>query len=243
MNTAKRICDLLEIARREGDGAKVWEVWAKTFGIPKGAQNKVMAEIAMRLALLHGQIEFLSAQMGETEIPEKVYGPPLKQVEAAISSQALSSQWKAFKARITPEVMLALRYNAALLGAQEQPIDEKELASLIEEINHLERMLADSQLAPAVLSLIQNQIDEIRKALNEYRIRGATAVKDVVRKAAGELIEKRQVLEEGSGSEEVSRLAEIWRRVINIGDATTRVSGAIQSGKYLWGLIEQALGK
>jgi hypothetical protein len=239
MNSAQRLYELLNQAAKLGDRTPTYDVWAKVLEIPQGYQrNKLVAEVSARLSALHQEMEALHASMLTTEIPQEVFEPPLRKVEAAISATNISAQWASFKKHITPEVILALRYNSAILGAQENPIGEDELAALLQEVADLEDSLASTDLNAEIKALVERQILSIRQALGDYKIKGATAIKDAIHKAAGELIEHKEIVVANHDSEVIGRLGQLWLRLTQLGDALTKLDSALETGKKMWALIE-----
>lgn len=239
MNVAQRLFDILHEASKEKDNARTRDVWAKVFGINDEYQNhKLVAEVSMRLSSLHQEAEALQTLMLETNVPREVFEPPLRKVESAISATNIGAQWQTFKSHITPEVLLSLRYNAAILGAQERPIDEAELESLLTEVAELEQKLAEADLPNGVHLLIEKQLQAVRAALSDYKIKGASAIKDAVHKAAGELIEHKEEVSESRDSEVIGRLGQLWMRFTQLGDSLTKLDRSLESGKKIWELIE-----
>ena len=239
MNSAQRLYELLAEASQAGDSDKTRDVWAKAFHLPEEYQGpKLNAEVSMKLSALHQELEALRASMNDTFVPEEVFEPPLRKVESAISPTNIGAQWRSFSKHITPEVLLSLRYNSAILGVQERPIDEDELDSLIEEVRELEQKLKEADLSPAVKALIERHVESIMFALSDYRIKGASAIKEAVHKAAGDLIEHKEDIATSRDSEAVTRLGQLWFRVTQIGDSVVKADRAIESGKRMWALIE-----
>lgn len=239
MNVAQRLFDLLHEAAREPEKTRTRDVWAKVFGIPDEYQeHKLVAEVSMRLSGLHQETEALHTLMLETEVPREVFEPPLRKVEAAISATNIGAPWQTFKRHITPEVLLSLRYNSAILGSKERPIDETELENLLAEVADLEQKLTDADLPDGVRVLIEKQLQAIRAALGDYKIKGASAIKDAVHKAAGELIEHKEEIAKSRDSEVIGRLGQLWMRFTQLGDSLTKVDRALESGKRIWELIE-----
>ena len=231
MNTAQRIYDILVQAAKQPENASTIDVWSEVLGISEQGKHKKVAEVSLRLSMLHGEVELLSSQMEGTQIPEQVYGAPLRKVEAAITAQNLGAAWKSYKSHLSPEVLLSLRYNAALLGDQEQSISEEEIKSLLDEIEALEQTLTDSALSPEIVSFISKQLASIRQALGEYKIKGANAIKETVHKAAGELIENKELITPNKDSEEIGRLAQLWQRFTQMGDAIIKTDNVLESSQ------------
>ena len=232
MNTAQRIYNLLKQASGHPDKTQTVDVWSSVFGVSSKGHRRA-AEVSSRLTMLSDEVELLEAQMAATDIPDDLYKPSLHRVEAAISTQSLTSSWQGHKSHITPEVMLSLRYNAAILGLQETPISDDELASLLKEVEDLESSLSNSGLSAQVLSFIQKQLTSIKQALGAYKIKGTSAIREVVRRTAGELIEYKELIAQNRDSEEVGRWGRVIQHFTKMGDAIVRTDKVLGSGQHL----------
>lgn len=241
MNSAQRLYEILHDASREPDKTKTQDVWVKVLKLPEeNTGHKRAAAVSTKLSALHQEVESLHAAMQETCVPQDVFEPPLRKVEAGISTTNLGAPWQNVKNNLSPEVLLSLRYNAEILGMQEQPIDDEEVEDLLAEVDALQEKLSDASLSPDVRALVERQVEAIRNALGDYRIRGASAIKDAVHKAAGEVIEHKESIAENRESEAVSQLGQIWRRLTQLADSLTKADRMLESGKRMWELIEPA---
>lgn len=238
INAAYRLHEILRRAAQQKDDEKTHKVWAATLGIEEENQHRRVAEISSALSLMHSEVEVLRAQMQQTEFSEPLYEPYLRKAESAISSQSLSSQWRGFKQYITPDVLLSLKWCSEALPSDEELIAQEEWQSLVNEVNGLEEQLEAADLPPSIKALIAKHIDLIRKALRSYGIVGVKAIKEAVHRAAGELIEHKELIQQHKDSEEVSRFGRIWQRTSQIADGVLKVDKVLKAGGRVWALIK-----
>ena len=105
-------------------------------------------------------------------------------------SPKLSARWSEWYGRVPGEAFFNLEVCSDTLSKiyKEKEIDEKELKKLKDDIGKLyEKVYASTSLNEYLRTLILDQLELIRRAILEYRIRGVTGLRESLTTSLGEV--------------------------------------------------------
>src|SRR5690554_4840247 len=123
-NAAHRILAVVEKASGQPDDKSTTEVWASILGLDEKTAKSDPHPIYAQLQLVREEVDSIYRSMSITEIPVDLYGPYLDRVSKTVSVSNLAAPWKNYKKYLQPDVVLCLKYCAALLPAEE-PINHE----------------------------------------------------------------------------------------------------------------------
>jgi hypothetical protein len=187
-NSASRLLEILQrVQTYLGKNTIAWEAWAQILGSPN--------EFALLVTQL-GKIYQLPARV-KADVESLVH--PAKQsiclewlpnVSMAIKNSSWNGAINAFAGVITDTDMSSIRFCATELSllANEKEIKQNEIDDLLMQVNGLETDLLEANLDADVLRYIQNNLQEIRASLRDYRITGALPIEAAIERAAGSII-------------------------------------------------------
>jgi hypothetical protein len=169
---------------------------------------------------------------------EELYAPATSQLEAAFSTMNLYNPWPHARQYLTAETTVAMAFCGEIIDNEEDLIGTEELTEIANKVRELEQSLVDSTLPPRLKSLIQHHIDLIRRALAEYPIAGARALRQAARTALGEIVEVREEISAHPNSQEIANLGAVWKRVNAAADLALKADKLAQLGQKAWHLVE-----
>lgn len=240
INSASRIHALLSIAVSQPNKA-IWGVWADVFGV-KGANDTETAELVLeRLHWLHIELQILQAQAQRASLSSHLYEGALSRIRSALSPVILGSSWEGIRGNLTPEVLLAVAFLNEVLPDEESAISDAELQKISDMAQDLAAALAQSELPEALRRLMEHHLQLIGKALAQYKIHGARALREAGRTALGEIVELKDTVEASKQSEEMSRLGKLWKHVNTAADTALKAEKLAQLGNRAWEAVSGLL--
>lgn len=241
INSASRLVALLRNIPGYPDNTQTLEVWAKLFEVNEENPNKKSGVVAERLNAMYRELEVVREQMANANYSEKLYSPAIAKVEQALSMMLLPSTWNLARQYLTPETVIALEFCSEILPDEEAQISSEELAEINTRIEELSALLSDSQLPTRLRALIEHHISLIRRALAEYPITGAKALREAARTALGEMIEEKESVESNCDAPEIIKLGALWKKVNEAADIALKAEKLAQLGQKAWAMIESIL--
>ena len=171
-----------------------------------------------------------------------LYMKALAAFDSAFSPMYLSSTWNHVLRQLKPEHMIALQFCGEILQDEEDEIQQADLDEISALLSELESLAANTDQIPERLRrLIENQVAQVKAALASYKIAGAKVLREAVRSSYGELVEAKDIITEHKNSPEVSKLAEVWRKVNTVADDALKIDGVVQLGQRAWLFIESVI--
>ena len=98
--------------------------------------------------------------------------------------------------------------------------------------------MSGSGLPPRLVALVEHHVGLIRRALSEYPICGAKALRQAARTALGELVEVKDTIMGNRDAPEISKLGAIWKKVNQAADAALKGEKLAQLGQKAWAMLE-----
>lgn len=234
INSASRLVQLLQSVPSAADNTQVLDVWANFFSIEEQNTNKKSSIVAERLNAMSRELEIVQEQMRNANFSENLYESCITNLEHAFSTMLLPATWGQVRQYLKRETFVALSFCGEILSDEESQIDAHELSEIRLQVKELQTLLINSQLPQRLRILIQHHIDLIFKALDEYPITGAKALREAARTALGEIIEVKDVISENRESQEVNKLGNVWNRVNQTADAALKAEKLAQLGQKVW---------
>jgi hypothetical protein len=241
-NSALRLHAFISALPHHADNTQVLSAWAKALAVETTDGNRQARLVTEQLSLLANEIDFVRHGMTQADFSQHLYASALSAMEAALSPMQLPGTWNSVRQYFKPEHLLALQFCSEILPDEEDEISQEDLSTIQALVAELEELANRSSDIPIRLrQLLLNQTANIRGALAGYRIAGAKALRDAVRSSYGELVEAKDVITAHKDSPEVSKLAEVWRKVNTVADTALKVDGFAQLGHRVWLFIESVI--
>ena len=241
-NSASRLYAFIAGLPSHADNAQVLSAWASAFGFSGAGGSKEARAVTNQLSLLANEIDLIRHGMVQANFSEALYSSALSALETALSPIQLSTTWNVVRQHFRPEHLLAIQFCSEILPDEEDEVSDEDLSAIRYLLAELDELASGSnRIPPRLKQLIQSQSTNIRSALASYRVAGAKALRDAVRSSYGELVESKDVIAEHKDSPEVSKLAEVWRKVNSVADAALKLDGVAQLGHRAWLLIESVI--
>jgi hypothetical protein len=227
-NPAGRMFHLLTKAKASGEGSG-YDIWSKVFDIQQRSDvllDSSQFEVIHGLAQLRKVLDEIedgmrSAEGLDLEIDHYIY--PLERIRALLLPTDMSvSNYQTYLQEITPADMTVLALCAMELSKRsaEREANEDELSNLLDDITALYEEILKSSIHKQLKTLILEQLENIRRAIEEYRIGGIRRLRKALGESIGRLYLDKDLIESASVSdkEEVSKF---WKIFIRFAAVTT----------------------
>lgn len=232
LNSATRLLRILEKASEYQHNAQVLDTWAKLLGVV--VTNRRAVAVGELIHAMHQELDLAAAGLAGANFSKILYESAFTRVELAISPMLLSATWDQVRQYLTPEVLTALAFCTEILPDEENQISAEDLVSIKEKVNELRVTVADADTPPRLRQLIQHHIELIDRALSEYLVVGAKALREAGRTALGEMIEVKDELAPVKSSPAVSKLESAWATVNKAADIALKGEKIGQLGQKAW---------
>lgn len=212
-NAAGRLHNILTQAIGIGN-IPTFQVWAKVLDVAEGDKT----ELFRRIFQLHNLVDEVKTKItGFNGINNQLYLSRLPIIENVVKATNYDAVWDNYKPQLNEATMLNLEYCAeALAQYDEQAINEDELTKLTQDIHELSERLHSSELHDDLKTVILEQIEVIRRAISEYKIRGAKGIRDEVAYCYGKTLQLYGLFDTHRDKEEVMSLWSILSRADNL---------------------------
>lgn len=237
INSASRIYSLLERLLNEPDASQVLEVWAALFGVNELNITRKAALVSERLLWMQRELDLVAAHMRESGYSEKLYAKAITNIELSMSTMMLSASGNEVKRYLPPDTLLALAYCSEILPDEESQILAEELDQIQGLIDELRLLISESELPPRLIALIWHHIELIQRALAEYPIMGAKALREAARTGLGELIEIEETARTSRDTPEINKLGAVWKKVNQAADTALKVEKLAKLAEKAWSTL------
>lgn len=241
INSASRLYSLFERTLGEPDNTQILEVWAKLLGVSESNANRKAALVSERLRWMHRELELVAEQMRESGYSENLYAKAILNIEHAMSAMILPATWNQAKQYLGSDTLLALAFCSEILPDEESQISADELREIQALVDELRSSLSASELPSRLVALIQHHVELIQRALAEYPITGAKALREAARTGLGELIEVKETVRASRDTPEISKLVTAWKKVNEVADIAFKSEKLAQLGQKAWAALENFL--
>lgn len=241
INSASRLHSILARASGMADNATVLTVWSEAFQIEEPNDARKALRVSERLGWLHQELEILRNQMQGAEFSEELYASPLNRIEQSISTLLLQSNWASCKQYLSADTLLALAFCIEILPDEEGQINEADIDAIRSLVRELSEHLSSSTLPDSLKALIQHHIELIERAVAQYPIVGAKALREAARTALGEIIEAKDSIKENQGADEINKLGTVWKKINEVVDFAIKSDKIAQIGQKAWAFLEHLI--
>jgi len=237
LNSATRLLRILEPASTKSDNTPVLEVWAKLLGVIDEHPIRRAVAVTQMLQAMHRELYIAAVGLSAANFSKSLYESAFSRIENALSPMLLPNTWNNVKQYLTADVLTALAFCTEILPDEENEISSEELQTIREKVDELKAALTDTETPTRLQILIKHHIELIERALSDYFIVGAMALREAGRTALGEMIEARETISPSRNSPEVSHLESAWKAVNNAADIALKAEKIAQIGQKAWDAI------
>ena len=243
INSIARILNIFNEVTPLNEAEQCLSVWSRFFELDSQDQIKNSIHVSNLLSQIHFELEIAREQMKKTSFPENMYDSAFNCIENAISPLLIAQQWTHVKQHLRPEVFTALNFCCHILPDEESEISEEDIQAIQQKLDELRAALDETFVSVRLQALIENQIKLIEKALAEYRIKGAKALRSASHQAMGEIIEAKDEIASDQNSPVIGKLIEVWTKVVTVADTAQKIEKVYKLGNTVWEIISPMLGK
>lgn len=213
-NPAARLHGFLDKAKNANteQSDQTFQVWARVLEI----QPSDDAQLLHALVQLHALIpEIKAAVEGISNLDHSLYTKPLPVVSEILDIKHLNFNWKDTRARLTGSLMTSLQFCAAELERHPRPrsIPADDLEQLQSDVEALSNQILEGDLDDALKRFLLQQVETVRAALLQYRLRGPAALREALEQITGAAFLNFNTVEEYRETAEVSMLYKIYIRL------------------------------
>jgi len=234
-NPAGRLHGILSAALPCRNNKPAREAWASVFRIEPTATGDLLYLLAQLIGLLQ-----LTRQRIEQidQLDRDLYFQPIKKLEKAFATMNLDVPWNNFKSNIDDATMVGLAFCSDTLSKyhSEELIEKEVLEDLLTDVESLVQTVLASTLTPELKTVLVENLENIRRAILEYRIRGADGLLRALETSVGALVRHRDDLKRSKDSESVSGF---WKFLTKL----DRIATTAMKAKQLFGpVVAQLFG-
>lgn len=201
--------------------------WQDVLNIGRKDGTRDYIHASERIHILVDEVDLLRDKLHTLGLSAEVYGPALTKLENALSPQLLVTQSVNVQQHLTGEVFTALAFCSEILPQEEDGITTEDFADIVSVIHDLELLLASNSFPSELTALIRRHIRLAETALAEYPIRGASALKNAVKVATGDMF----FIEPNDLPPDQRRaLGGLWQRMNSLADKAIKVDSLLQIG-------------
>lgn len=241
LNSATRLLRILEKASTNVDNAPVLDGWAKLLEVTEEHPIRRAIAVTQLLQVMHRELGIATTGLSKANFSASLYEVAFSRVENAISPMLLPYTWNNVKQYLTPDVLTAFAFCAEILPDEESEISSEELQVIRKKVEELKITLAEADTPVRLQVLIQHHIELIERALAEYLVVGAMALRQAGRTALGEMIEARETISSSKDLPAVSKLESTWKSVNDAADVAFKAEKLTQLGQKAWEAISAIL--
>ena len=234
LNSATRLLRILEQAGVYPDNHQTVDAWAQLLHVQSNHPIRRAIAVGELLRSMHHELEIAAAGLATASFSKSLYEPAFSRIENAISPLLLQNSWNHVKHYVTPDVLTALAFCTEILPDEETQISSEDLAAIRGKLEDLRVAVSAADTAPRLRVLVQHHVDLIERALAEYLIVGAKALREAGRTALGEMIEARDDIAPEKGSPAVTKLESTWKSVNSAADVALKGEKLVQLGQKAW---------
>lgn len=215
-NPAKRLSRLIEVVVQKQDSTPTSVVWAEALGLDPTLSQNDPHEVQAKLTVLRQEVDLTAKLMTDTPFSIDLYDPYLSRVRSTISVGNISAPWSHYKPNLQADTRLALKYCAEILPAEPE-VSTEELQTVLDSVHRLRQEIEQSELAPAVREFLLNQLAIIEKGIQDYPIRGGSAIKDAFKQGFADFGSHCDVVKTDQDEMATSRVVKVWSAFKTVG--------------------------
>jgi hypothetical protein len=240
-NSAGRLLNILEEAKKLNQPGQCIQAWARVLDIPVEHNGTILpdkeVELVHRLIEVHKLVDEVETALKKIEgIKHELYLKPFSRIREVISFTRFNHNFPDTINKLTESDLTILEFCSEKLSERhiERVVDEEQLKEIQAEINDLLEQVQASTLSDEIKVFILDQLEIIRRAIYEYRIRGIQCLREALQTNLGAVILNRELINTERDRKEVKRFGKIisaLASVVTFAADTTTLLEAV--GKYL----------
>lgn len=235
-NPARRLHGLLADALTKNQGEQTLKVWASVFAIP---EKEAAGRVFYYLGLLHHLTYAIEDRIRRIpEINTELYLRAIPDVRLALSPIQMNASFHDTAGKyLNAGTMTVLEFSANELAKHhhEDPIPVGDLKAIRDQASTLLEDIRVADIDADLRALLMDLLVTMIRCVDEYRIRGAAGLKDVVAFSIGQFILNHDLYEKTKKETVVQRFSKL------VGRVSTVVSAAIKV-MALYGKVAPILG-
>lgn len=208
-NPAGRLHEILTDARNCANMG-ILAVWERVLKAQPGNKTDIIRRILLMQELfddVKNRIECIDG------INMELYLSRFPELEAVVKATNLDAGWDGLKPYLNDAAMLSLAHCAEILSNYgENLIDDSEMNELLENIDELSEKLRTGIIDKPLKDILLDLLETMRRAITEYRIRGAEGMKREFAYCLGILSQNHSQLIEEKENEAVGMFGKIFNK-------------------------------
>lgn len=211
-NAAWRLHEILSKLRANAGGISVQAVFAKVFQID---ENDLPA-MYRTLLTLQASVDETEVRIKRTQdINHALYLRSMPTIRKALAISSWGNAWAPCLQHLTETSVADIAFCADLLSKtyHEIPIKEEELKAIKEELNNLFERVSRSSINKILKQVILDLLEQIRRSVADYQIRGASVLHDSIALSLGELLLNYQDVQNEKENED---LKAVWAFLVRL---------------------------
>lgn len=215
-NSAKRILNVVNMARSQSEQPSAAETWATVLGLDPKANKQDPHEVNKSLVLLRHELDLLEQKMKASKFSESLYTPYIRKVRVAVTPGNISASWNNYKQNLDGETILSLRFCSEILD-DEPAADFEELESILSRLKEFMASLDSSSINGPTYQFVVSQVRIIEEAIRSYPIAGNSAIKKAFSEGFSDLNARAEDLVQEEQTEVTSKVGEFWNALKSAG--------------------------
>ena len=212
-NPAGRLYDVLSNAKKHPptQSEPSRKIWSSVLGA-----NPDSTLLIKRLVQLMEELDDTIARLKKQEnFTLALHEPQLRAIRHALSPTHLNAHWEHVVQQLSDSSMISLASAADWLAHHDPDgeINANELSALQREIEELVEEILGSELDATFREFVLDQLEKIRSAILEYRLRGPAALREALESTTGAILLNRSLIEKEAAKEEGTILKRFERVV------------------------------
>lgn len=219
-NPAGRLHEILTNALNQGNMPTI-EVWTMVLGATPGDKTDVIR----RISRLHELVDEVKEKITKLSgLNTQLYLSRFPSIEAVVKATNYDAGWDAYKPHLNEAAMLNLAHCAeALSRYDEAPIEQADMSALLESIDELSEKLLGSSIDSPLKEVIADLLENIRRSITEYRIRGAAGMRKELAYCIGMLMQNHELFKNEGAKEEVGAFIKIFTKFRGLIDVALKL--------------------
>lgn len=226
-NSASRIHGIMSRWTSVKQNLSALSGWQQVLDIESKNGTRDFIRASERIHILVDEVDLLRDKLHMRGLSANVYGPALNKLENALSPQLLVNQSAHVQQYLTDDVFTALAFCSEILPVEEDSITTEDFADIVSVIHDLELLLAENSLPSELTALLRRHIRLAEIALASYPLRGASAIRDAVKAATGDIFFSESEVS-NLPAEQRKTLSGLWYRMNSLADKAIKVDNLAQ---------------
>ncbi len=173
-NAARRVRNILELAREQPQATPTIQVWSFVFNITDHRYTEfgdTRFEALRLLGLLNEQVQRVKFEVAQRGVAQSDTSAAFQRIEAVVTSFNFDVPWEQYRTQITDETLWQLGIFSAMSLEDEQVVPAEDFVKLKQDLEAFLAEVMDNVTDERLLAFVLKQIRTILQALRDYPIR------------------------------------------------------------------------